>query len=170
MKRISALLLVLVVWLAGCSGTPGPSVTLVTVRFQTATALETTATFTIRLSNDAPEAREFTGSAHKIYINGLYVGKGLSSTNISVPRLGTVTQDITVHMSNLALATRLKAIIEAERFDYRVISTFYGKGAFGRMKSETDGRLELKDFTPSEGTNAAPRRFGTSTNQVEPPL
>jgi LEA14-like dessication related protein len=170
MKRVSFLLMVLAVWLAGCSGTPGPSVSLVSVHFQAATALETTATFTIRLSNDAPEARAFTGSAHKIYINGLYVGKGLSDTNISVPRLGTVTQDITVHLSNLALATRLKAIIEAERFDYRVISTFYGQGAFGRMKSETDGKLELKDFTPSDGTNAAPSRLGTSTNQVEPPL
>jgi LEA14-like dessication related protein len=171
MKRISVLLVLLAVWLAGCSGTPGPSVTLVTVRFQTATALETTATFTIRLSNDAPEAHEFTGSAHKIYINGLYVGKGLSDTNITVPRLGTITQDITVHLNNLALATRLKAIIEAERFDYRVQSVFYGKGPFGRMKSETDGKLDLKDFTPSDpDTNAVPRGFGTSTNQIEPPL
>lgn len=147
---------------AGCAGSGGPSVTLVTVRLQAATALETTATFTIRLSNDAPEARSFTGSAHKIYINGLYVGKGLSDAAIEVPRLATVTQDVTVHLSNLALATRLKSIIEAERFDYRVQSTFFAKSAFGRMTSETEGKLELKDFTPSEtGSNAPPARWQT---------
>ena len=164
MKIALNLLLVSVFLLAGCAGSPGPSVSLVTVKFQKATALETTATFTIRLSNEAPEARQFTGGAHKIYLNGLYVGKGMSDATVDVPRLGTVTQDITVHLSNLALATRLKSIIEAERFDYRIQSTFYGKGALGRMKSEAEGKLELKDFTPSEKiTNTPPTEPSSST-------
>jgi LEA14-like dessication related protein len=142
--------------LCGCNHAGGPSVNLVSVRFQKATALETTATFTIRLSNDAPGARQFTGSAHKIYLNGLYVGKGLSDNTVEVPRLGTVTQEITVHLSNLALATRIKSVIEAKRFDYRIQSVFYGKGWFDRMSSETEGKLDLKDFTPTpepESTN-----------------
>lgn len=155
MKTYLPAVLALVLLAAGCGGKPGPAVTLVTVRFQKATALETTATFTIRLSNDAPAARQFNGSAHKIYLNGLYVGKGLSDATIDVPRLGTVTQEITVHLSNLALATRIKSIIEAERFDYRVHSTFYGKGLFSRMSSDTEGKLDLKDFTPTE-TNRPP--------------
>jgi LEA14-like dessication related protein len=143
----------------GCHRPPGPSVNLVSVHFQDATALETTTTFTLRLSNDAPEARQFTGSAHKIYINDLYVGKGLSDKTVEVPRLGTVTQDITVHLSNLALATRIKSVIETKRFDYRIQSVFYGKGWLDRMSSETQGKLDLKDFTPSpepESTNAPP--------------
>jgi LEA14-like dessication related protein len=133
----------------GCGRPEGPSVSLVNVRFQNATALETTATFTLRLSNDAPEARHFTGSSHKIYVNGLYVGKGLNDQAMDVPRLGTVTQDITVHLNNLALATRIKAIVEAKRFDYRIQSVFYGKGWLDRMRSESEGRLDLKDFTPT---------------------
>lgn len=165
MKRTFSLAFVVLLLLAGCTGSPGPSVNLVTVKFQSATALETTATFTIRLSNEAPEPRAFTGSAHTIYINGLYVGKGLSSTNIDVPRLGTVTQDITVHLSNLALATRLKSIIEAERFEYRIKSTFYGKGMFSRMSSETEGKLELKDFTPTDSATNVP-----STNVPAPKM
>jgi LEA14-like dessication related protein len=143
--------------MCGCNRAAGPSVNLVSVHFQNATALETTATFTIRLSNDAPVARQFTGSAHKIYLNGLYVGKGLSDNTVDVPRLGTVTQEITVHLSNLALATRIKSVIEAKRFDYRIQSVFYGKGWLDRMSSETEGKLDLKDFTPSpepESTNA----------------
>lgn len=157
MKIILPVFLAGTLLLAGCGGSPGPSVSLVTVKFQKATALETTATFTLRLSNEAPEARQFNGSAHKIYLNGLYVGKGLSDATIDVPRLGTVTQDVTVHLSNLALATRIKSIIETERFDYRIQSTFYGKGMFSRMSSTTEGKLELKDFTPAEaGTNQPP--------------
>jgi LEA14-like dessication related protein len=148
-----------VVLLCGCNRAAGPSVNLVSVHFQNATALETTATFTIRLSNDAPEARQFTGSAHTIYLNGLYVGKGLCDKTVAVPRLGTVTQEITVHLSNLALATRIKSVIEAKRFDYRIQSTFYGKGWLDRMRSESEGKLDLKDFTPTPGpesTNAPP--------------
>jgi LEA14-like dessication related protein len=148
-----------VLLLCGCNRAAGPSVNLVSVHFQKATALETTATFTIRLSNDAPEARHLTGSAHKIYLNGLYVGKGLSDEAVEVPRLGTVTQEITVHLSNLALATRIKSVIEAKRFDYRIQSVFYGKGWLNRMRSESEGKLELKDFTPTpepESTNAPP--------------
>lgn len=160
---------VLLVFLAGCGGPSGPSVSLVTVKFQKVTPLETTASFTIRLSNDAPEARQFTGSAHRIYLNGLYVGKGLSDAKIEVPRLGTVTQDITVHLSNLALATRIKSIIEAERFDYRIQSKFYGNGWGSHMSSETEGKLDLKDFTPDPPTtnappHAAPAPSGTETN------
>jgi LEA14-like dessication related protein len=149
--------------LCGCNRATGPSVNLVSVHFQEATALETTATFTIRLSNDAPEARQFTGSAHNIYLNGLYVGKGLSDNTVDVPRLGTVTQQITVHLSNLALATRIKSVIEAKRFDYRIQSVFHGKGWFDRMHSESEGTLDLKDFTPTpepESTNAPPTEVG----------
>lgn len=167
MKIVASLLVVGLLLFSGCGGSPGPSVSLVTVKFQKATALETTATFTIRLSNEAPEARAFTGSAHKFYINGLYVGKGLSSTNVEVPRLGTVTQDITVHLNNLALATRIKAIIEQERFDYRLQSTFFGKGLFNRMKSETEGKLELKDFTPSSDTNAPPAKSSSPSGSSQ---
>ena len=151
----------------GCGKSNGPSVNLVSVHFKDATAFETTATFTMRISNEAPEAGRFTGSAHKIYLNGLYVGKGLSDSEVEVPRLGTVTQDITVHLNNLALATRIKSVIEAKRFDYRIQSTFYGKGMFSSLHSETEGRLDLKDFTPTEEpTNAPPAEIkspGTNT-------
>ena len=150
--------------LCGCARQDGPSVNLVSVRFQNATALETTATFTLRLSNDEPEPRQFTGSAHKIYLNGLYVGKGLNDQTVDVPRLGTVTQDLTVHLSNLALATRIKPVIESKRFDYRIQSVFYGKGAFNRTSSESEGRLDLNDFTPT------PKSSSTNTAaEVSPP-
>lgn len=88
---------------------------------------------------------------------GSYVGTGLSDQTVTVPRLGTVTHAVTVHLSNLALATRLKAIIESKGVHYRIRSTFYGQSWFNRMQSESAGKLDLKDFTPSLETTNAPR-------------
>ena len=147
MKQFLPLTFLAVVLLAGCSK-PGPAVSLVNVGFKDMTALETTATFTLRFSNDQPDAMDLSGGAHRIYINGLYVGKGLSDAALAIPRLGTATQEVTVHLSNLALATRFKPVIESRSFEYRIRSTLYGKSG-GRFVSENSGRLDLKDFTPT---------------------
>ena len=166
MKKVLSLIAG-VALLAGCSRNDGPAVNLVTLHFKDATVMETTTDFVLRLSNDAPEARKFTGSAHKIYINGLYVGKGLSADAIEVPRLGTVTQAVTVHLNNLALATRIKSVIEAKRFEYKVQSTFFGDSMFSRFRSETTGKLDLKNFTPTE-TNEPPAQVRQPAPVAEP--
>lgn len=151
-------LLVVAGLLCGCGGSsPGPSVSLINLRFEDATALETTATFTLRLSNESPQPIPLEGEVHKIYLNGLYLGKGLSDQAVEVPRLGTITHEVKVHLSNLALATRIKSIIESKSFEYRIESVFHGKSTFSRMKSESSGKLELKDLIPEEtSTNAPP--------------
>jgi LEA14-like dessication related protein len=163
MKRLLALLAT-AVWLGGCGGgTPGPTVSLINLRFEDATALETTATFTLRLSNESPQPVQIKGEVHKIYLNGLYVGKGLSDQTVTVPRLGTITHEVKVHLSNLALATRIKSIIETQTFEYRIVSVFHGQSWFSRRDSESTGKLELKDLIPEENsTNAAPAGPGTT--------
>ena len=162
MKKIFSLLATLAV-LTGCSRNSGPSVNLVTVHFLEATALETTATFTLRLSNERTEPQTFSGGVHKLYLNGLYVGKGLSDVSVTVPRLATVTNNVTVHLSNLAMITRIKSVIESKSFDYRIQSIFYGKSFLNRTRSETSGKLDLKDLMPTEAeTNAAPAEIPAS--------
>jgi LEA14-like dessication related protein len=158
MKRFWYLGFFVLLALAGCTPKPGPAVNIVNVKFKDMTAFETTMAFTLRFDNDKPDALQVTGGAHKIYLNGLYVGEGLSADALEIPRLGTATQDVTVHMNNIALATRIKPIIESRSFDYRIRSTLYSNS--GRMRSETEGRLDLKDFTPDETGE------GASTNQV----
>jgi LEA14-like dessication related protein len=156
MKTFFSLLLGAVL-LCGCGGSdPGPAVSLINLRFEDATALETTATFTLRLSNESPQPVALEGEVHKIYLNGLYLGKGLSDAKVEVPRLGTVTHEVKVHLSNLALATRIKSIIETKSFEYRIVSVFHGKSMFRRMKSESSGKLELKDLVPDMDSTNAP--------------
>ncbi len=147
MKRLLPLLLLSL--LAGCASGPGPAVTLVNVQFTQATAFETTAQFTLRLNNSAPGPVSIDGAVHRIYINGLYVGEGLDNTALTIPRLTSATQPVTVHLNNLALATRIKAMIEARSFDYVIQSTFYGRSPSGRLKTRSEGRLDLRDFQPT---------------------
>jgi LEA14-like dessication related protein len=135
--------------LTGCATQPGPHVNLVNVRFTEATPLETMALFTLRLSNESPEAMQLDGGVHKIYVNGLYVGEGLNGDPLELPRLGTATQDVTVHLNNIRMATRIKPIIEGRSFDYRIKSVVYSVSPSGRLRSESEGRLDLRDFQPS---------------------
>jgi LEA14-like dessication related protein len=141
-------------WLAGCDAPPGPVVNLVSAQITEAAALQTTATFTLRLINEQPAPVTFSGAVHKLYINGLYVGEGLSNETITLERLSATTQPVVVYLDNLALATRLKAIIESESFDYRVQSVFYGKDPERKLQSTSDGRLALKDFQPTPTTGS----------------
>lgn len=153
----------------GCSRNDGPTVSLVTVHFKEATVLETTAVFTLRLENDSPNPVEINGSSQKIYLNGLYVGKGLSDATVTVPRLSSVTNDVIVHLSNLALATRVKATIEAKRLDYRIQSTFYGKSWLDRSSSESTGKLDLQDFMPTEPSGSDTNALPTAAATNQPP-
>ncbi|MFM2081457.1 MAG: hypothetical protein RL380_148 [Verrucomicrobiota bacterium] len=169
MKKLFPLL-ALAALLAGCGRNTGPAVNVVSVHFQSATALETTATFTLRVSNEQPEPQTFTGSAHKIYLNGLYVGKGLCAAALTVPRLSTITNDVTVHLSNLALITRVKSVVEAKAIDCRIQSIFYGKSMLSRKTSETIGKLALADFMPTEAaTNAASTEVSAEIPATNPP-
>src|SRR6185295_9985932 len=74
----------------------GIDVTLVNVRLGETTVWETTAYFTIRVSNQTPEPLILNGSAHEFYLNGLYIGQGLSGETLEVQRLNSVTQEINV--------------------------------------------------------------------------
>lgn len=158
MKHFLHLIVALPLLVAGCASQSPVSVGIVNVRLTDVTAFETTATFTLRFSNESPAPVELTGGVHKIFLNGFYVGKGMTSETIVVPRLETATQDVTVHLNNIAMITRIKPIIESESFGYRIESLLYGKSRMDRMRTASEGRLDMKDFTPTpESTNSVPQ-------------
>ena len=129
----------------------GVDVSLVNVRFVQSTVWETTAIFTVRLQNESPDPVTLTGGVHKFYLDGLFLGEGLSNQSVTLERLSSATQDITVHLRNLSLARRLKPIIEQQRFDYRVDSVLYFDSAsrYGRGKVSHAGQLDLREFQPT---------------------
>ena len=125
-------------------------VSLVNVQFENATVLETTARFTVRLQNASPEPFLMEGGEHRIYINGRYVGKGLSNTAVVVPRLSSVTQPVEVYLRNLSMASRIKTIIESKSMDYKIKSTLYVRmnDHAKALNVANEGRLDLRDFQP----------------------
>jgi LEA14-like dessication related protein len=137
-----------------CSTLPeheGIDVALVNVRLDQATVWETVAIFTVRVSNGTPEPLIIDGSVHKFYLNGLYVGQGLNGEKLQVSRLSSTTQEIPVYLRNIALATRIRPILEARALDYRVNSTLYvvEGGHSRRCRLNHEGRLALEDFQPA---------------------
>ena len=156
MKLLRWMLAGLLLSLAGCAALPETDdleVSLVSVRPGEVTPWETTGYFTVRLQNAGIDALVLEGGAHKIYLNGTYVGQGLTSERVEVPRLGTTTQEITVHLKNFTLARKLYAASQTLQASYRVGSTLYaaapGGGRGRTIRATKEGSIDLHEFVPA---------------------
>jgi LEA14-like dessication related protein len=142
------------VFLSGCAGLQsrdGLEISLVNARLSPPTVWETQAQFTVRIINERPEPVVVDGSVHRIHLNGAYVGEGVSNERLEVPRLGSATQEITVYLRNVRIATRLRSIVDNQAVDYKVDSTLYlaNDGRSRRCRVAQEGHLALADFQPS---------------------
>ncbi len=147
MKKYFAVLLLPLLF-TSCATTDPMEVSLVNVAFTSATVFETSNQFVIRIDNPTPAGWSLEGSSHRIYLNGLYIGTGLSDQAVELPRLSSLSLPVSVHLSNLKLATRVKPIIESRSFEYRIESTLYARQPSRRIRARSVGRLDLKDFQP----------------------
>ena len=127
---------------------PGLEVTLIDLGFGEVTVLETTLLCTIRIQNPTPVPLQLEGAVHKLYLNGAYIGQGTVSETTEVPRLSSTTQTAKVYLSNLSLVHRLRPIVETQKVDYQLKSTFYARDdqRSRRLSTEAEGGLSLNDF------------------------
>jgi hypothetical protein len=154
-RRLSGVLAVLV--LAGAAGCATPredgvfDVTLVNISApQDGGGLgEAALNFTIRLQNGSPEPITVEGGAHKIYLNGVYVGQGLHNQTVSVPRLGTLTQEVPVYLSTFRLARSFYRMFHSHTISYRLSSTVYGDQGGHRQKfrAAKEGTVKVDELT-----------------------
>ncbi len=156
MRRIEArtcvpfLILPLLILLTGCSGlevSKGPDVSLADLKLTDLTLLETSGVLTVRLANENLEPMVVSGGAYDLSLGGIRIGKGLSDQRVEVPKLGTATVDIDLHISNLALATRIRGLIEKKVVDYRLKGKVYVDRPTGtrRYKVLRDGRFDFNE-------------------------
>ncbi len=137
--------------LASCSTfarREGVQVYLVNLALGESTVWETAVNFTIRIQNELPEPVLLNGAVHKIYLNGTYVGEGLSNERLEIPRLSTATQSVTVYLRNVTMLTKLRGTIDAQAVDYKMTSLLYTESQ-GRYRAVRESRLDLKDFQPA---------------------
>lgn len=148
-KRFSTLVALLLAALTlGCASlgtmTP-PDVSLVDLEFQDLTVFETSGEITVRLTNENPEPLVVSGAVYKLYLNGIAVGKGLDPDGIEMPRLGSVTKTVSVHINNVALVARLATLLEEPTLSYRIRSKLWVDRPYGTRKVKLDhqGRFEF---------------------------
>ena len=151
MKRIAALVvgLALGTFLAGCATVARPggfAVSLVQVMPRQASLFETSADLTLRLTNEGMEPVTLAGSAHRLFLNGTDIGKGVSSERVTIPGLGTATQTVTVYLQNLTLVRKAAELGNAPPvIAYRLESQLHPAdgGRFGSFKTSTSGEIDL---------------------------
>lgn len=161
MKTRTAWLLVTMVLLCSCAtfrSSEGLNVSITNIGFAESTLFETNLKVTVRIANETAVPLLLEGGVHKIYLNGLYVGEGLSNETLEIPRLSSTTQTVTTHLQNLSLLTRIRGIIDSQRVDYRIVSTIYVKenGRSVSFRVARDGTVDLQEFQPTRPLTPQP--------------
>lgn len=137
--------------LGGCAShgpVGGMTVTLVDIRPVNASLLESQAIATVRLTNENIAPLGFSGTQIKLYLNGSYVGTGVSNQPFGIPPLNSTTQEVTMHLENLALIKQLAAIGNTQTVAYRLDSALYQTIAEEKntIKTSSQGSLDLRSL------------------------
>jgi LEA14-like dessication related protein len=153
-KRCAGLMIGLcaLTFVAGCGSgfkLTGVTVSLVDIKPAEATVLESSAVLTLRYSNENVIPIGLSGSSHKVYLNGSYVGKALSKEPVGLAALTTTTQDVTVRFENLALMRQFVAMRERQTAAYKIESVLYVTSGEEELniKTSNSGSVDLRALT-----------------------
>lgn len=148
------------VLLAGCASMMGdpPQVTLSNLEVVDATMFETTFKATVRITNVQPDPIRAEGMAIKLYLGEIKIGTGTSPEVLEVPGLGSATTALTIHVSNVAVLTRLKPILDTGVVDYAMKGKLYVSRRWGTssLKLQGSGRIDLKEQLDNSGRPPQP--------------
>jgi len=153
------LLLIIAAGCANFSNNRDLSVSVVDLLPTRASMFETGAALTLRFTNVSPEPVVLKGSAHRLHLNGSYVGRAVTNDPLTIPQFGTVTQSVTVYLENIPLVRTVLEFSKAPTaIQYRLESQLYAANpAHGaRIRTSTSGEIDLRGF--STGKNAPPGR------------
>ena len=136
------------IFLGGCataSRLGGVSVSVTNIHPIQASLFETSAELTLRFTNEGMEPFNLNGSAHRLFLNGTYVGRAVSNETLTVPQLDTVTRTVTIHLENLTLLRKLRGLPQARGIAYKLESLLYpsDQPSARRLKTTTAGELDL---------------------------
>ncbi len=145
LSTLACLVLGLSVLFTGCNSVDksgGITVTVADLKSADASLMETRVVMTLRYTSESLNAFGFSGSSHKLYFNGAYIGRAVSHTPIGLPPLSTTTRDVTLVIENAALVKQLLALQDRATANYRLESVLF----------MTSGDTDIKVLSNSEGT------------------
>ena len=139
---------------AGCSTVPRSStdvvVSLSDVLAGDATSFETRLTVLVRLTNQSPDALEFSGARHEVSLNGRVIGTAVTNTPLALPGLSSATQEATLNLSNFTLLGLIRELQRDPAATYKIESTLHGSGALTRpLRIEQNGLVDLRSLAGS---------------------
>ncbi len=115
-----------------------------------ASLFETSATVTLRLTSDAVRPLVFAGSSHRLFLNGTYVGRGVTNESVTVPPFAAAAPVVVIYLENLTLVRKFSEFQNAPpaTIDYRLESEFHpaqGEPG-GRVRTLTTGHLDVRSL------------------------
>lgn len=127
--------------LAGCATLDlvRPAVSLADIRLADVSLLETTVVLTLRIDNGNRFPLALEGAVYDLSIDGERIGRGSSSAPLDVPRLGSATHDITLHLRNSEVLRALRNALSGGGVDYRIEARHWVDTPLGRRAIDTVG-------------------------------
>lgn len=134
------------VLLGGCSTPPkasGVSATLVGFRPLDNADIANRATMTVRFTSEDVYADGFTESTHKLYFNGVYVGKADNKTPIGLPPQGTATIEMTFVIEDPVMVRRSIGVSDQALYRMESELRYHDNGDLVRLKTTDQGKIPL---------------------------
>lgn len=134
---------------SGCAtgSHPDLELSIINLQFSNATLLESQLNVEVRISNSGQTPITVDGGSHKLYLNGHYIGQGLTDENTIVPRLGTATQSVSINVQNLRVAPILRELAAKQIFTYKLESAIYLENKSRPLKTQSQGTLDISSLT-----------------------
>jgi hypothetical protein len=132
-----------------------PEVTLVDLELVDATLFESTLDIAVRFSNSNPEPMVLDGAVLRLELEGRSFGKAMTSDTIEVPRLGSIVHRLELALSHIAIASKIRDVLDRRIVDYTISGKVFAVAPSGRTKTlriEKGGSIDLR----GEGSVAEP--------------
>lgn len=142
--------------LSGCTTPVKPdsvSVTVADVKMADATVMETRVVVSLRFTSESLNPFGFSGSSHKLFFNGQYVGRAVNNQPFGMPPLSTTMQDVTLVLENTALLKQALSMRNNPVVKYRLESVLFSTRGDDDMKLKTssEGTLDLSALEAAAG-------------------
>lgn len=145
-----------------------PEISIVDLKLADMTLFETTAEFTVRITNGDPAPLNLDGGSVLVYLSDVKVGRGLLSEPIQVPGLGTTTLTLPVYINHLSVATRLRSILESKQLPYRVEGVLFREPTLGLRRKIRTRHEGLFDFQAPAPARESEPISGLDGDQARP--
>ncbi len=147
LNAAAALAILLFLTVSACTPLARPELHLADLRFGEMRAFETELLIGVRIENEEREVLHTEGGTYRLYINDVYLGKGMTSEPLTVPAHSSATQWVTIQVRNLAVIPMIRKMMESSDFNYRIEGRLSRRGWAPDVRASDEGRFSMSDFS-----------------------